>query len=72
MSFLDSRTSAWYHAAPSVPSPVANALSKFLAAVALGSRFALLDFKVAPLTCRGDMAMLGLLRGVALRLAPVR
>ena len=70
LSFLEGATPAIYHAASSVLKPLDDLLQHFLDELDISSRDALLDFNLAPLQMRRDIAMLGILYKVAWNKAP--
>ena len=71
LSFLEYRTPGLYHASSSVIDPVNRIQSKFLREVGVSEIAALLDFNLAPLESRRDIAMLGVLHRAALKEGPV-
>ena len=70
LSFIESSTPGLYHAAPSTLERIDRVQRRFLREVGLSEFEALRDHKLAPLSSRRDMAMLGLLHRVTLGLAP--
>ena len=70
LSFLESSTPALYHAAPSALAWIDRVQVRFLKEIDLSEFDALRDFRLAPLKCRRDIAMLGVLHKVNLGTAP--
>ena len=70
LSFLESGTPAYYHAAPSILKLVDEMQDMFLESIGIPKRDALLTFNLAPLCVRRDIAMLGVLHKVVLGIAP--
>ena len=70
LSFVESRTAGLHHAAPSVLQVIDRIQRRFLSEVHVSERDALLKWRLAPLRCRRDIAMLGLLYRVAWNIAP--
>ena len=70
LSYIKASLPGYHHAAPSVLGAIDRVQRRFLREVGLRDEQALLDFNLAPLRCRRDIAMLGLLHRVALREAP--
>ncbi len=70
LSFIEGATPALYHAAPSVLKPLDDLQSNSLEQVGLTDIAALVDYNLAPLGMRRDIAMLGLLFKVASGTAP--
>ena len=70
LSFIESRTSAIHHAAPSVLDKVDRVQRRFLRELGLSETDALIRYKLAPLSARRDMAMLGLLHRASHGRAP--
>jgi hypothetical protein len=70
LSFIEGATPAIYHAAPSVLKPLDNILSDFLAQACISEENAIIEFSLAPLGMRRDIAMLALLHKVSLGTAP--
>ena len=70
LSFVESSTSALYHAAASTLSRIDRVQDRFLSEIGLSTLQALKDYRLAPLRARRDMAMLGLLHRVNLNTAP--
>ena len=70
LSYLESSTPGLYHAAPSVLDRVDRVQRRLLRELGLDELTALLNFRLAPLPSRRDMAMLGVLHKVALGVAP--
>ena len=61
LSFLEYRTAAIYHACDSVLAPLNAFQDKFLRELGISAEDALMHFHLAPLECRRDIAMLGLI-----------
>ena len=70
LSFIESSTPGIYHAAASVLSRVDRVQDRFLRNVGLDDVSALVDYRLAPLCARRDIAMLGVLHKIALGKAP--
>ena len=70
LSYIESSTPGIYHAAPSVLQRVDHVQERFLSHVGLCERVALMDYRLAPLAARRDMAMLGVLHKIVLGQAP--
>ena len=70
LSFVESSTPGLYHAAPTVLDRVDRVQRRLLRELGLDELQALLNFRLAPLPSRRDMAMLGALHKVTLGLAP--
>ena len=70
LSYVESSTPAIYHASPSVLEPVDRVQRRLLRELGMSEVEALLNFRLAPLPSRRDMAMLGALHKVTLGLAP--
>ena len=68
--FLEGATPAVYHAAPSVLKQLDDILSSFLDHIGISEESAILDFNLAPLSMRRDLAMLALLHKVSIGTAP--
>ena len=58
LSFLESSTPALYHAAPFTLAWIDKVQIRFLMEIDLSEFDALKDFRLAPLKCRRDIAML--------------
>ena len=61
LSYAEYRTAAIYHYCDTVLVPLNKLQDSFLAELGLSCQDALLHFNLAPLECRRDMAMLGLI-----------
>ena len=70
LAFLEGATSAIYHASPSVLGAIDAIQQTFLDELGLSHKDALLNFNLAPLGLRRDIAMLGILYKVAWNCAP--
>jgi hypothetical protein len=70
LSFLEYRTPAIYHALRSILSRLDSVQSRFLRSVGVDDLTALVDFKLAPLAVRRDIAMLGLIHRAAVGKGP--
>ena len=70
LSFIESRTVGIHHAAPSVLACVDRVQRRFLREIDTTSFEALVNWRLAPLGCRREMAMLGLLYRIAHKIAP--
>ena len=70
LSFVEGATPAIYHACPSTLRPLDELFHSFLDNVEISSAAAILHHRLAPLCMRPDVAKLGLLHKVSLRIAP--
>ena len=70
LSFIESRTSAIHHAAPSVLDKIDRVQRRFIREIGLSETEALVRYKLAPLAARRDIAMLGLLHRASHGRAP--
>ena len=70
LSCLEYRTPAVFHACTTVLHPLDRVLQNFLRQISMSDEEALLNFNLAPLSARRDIAMLSVLRRAALRLQP--
>ena len=70
LSYIESSTPALYHAASSVLDRIDRVQRRFLRELGFSEVEALDQYRLAPLPCRRDMAMLGVLHKVALGSAP--
>ena len=70
LSFVEYRTPAVYHAAATTLSPFINALFSFLKKVGISEMDALVFFRLAPLSSRRDIVMLGVIRWAVLGEGP--
>ena len=70
LSFLESSTAALYHAAPTHLRLVDHVQEVFLRELQLTETQALLNYNLAPLSTRRDIAVLGVIQRAALRLGP--
>ena len=70
LSFVEYRTPAVYHAASSNLAPLNAVLSSFLRNVWISEIDALTHFKLAPLSSRRDIAMLGVIHRAVLGEGP--
>ena len=70
LSFIESGTPAYYHAAPSILKLIDGVQDEFLEAIGISRKDAILHFNLAPLCTRRDIAMLGILHKVVLGVAP--
>ena len=70
LSFIEYRTSAWYHACETALRPLDNCLSSFLRNVGVDDLSALLRLNLAPLRARRDKAMLAVIHRAVLNLGP--
>ena len=70
LSFIESRTAALHHAAPSVLDVIDRVQRRFLREVGLTELEALERYRLAPLPIRRDIAMLGLIHRVCHGYAP--
>ena len=70
LSYLEYRTPALYHATETVLQPLNSLQDRFLRQAGLSTLEALMEFNLAPLTTRRDVAMLGLIHRAALKKGP--
>ena len=70
LSHLEYRTAAVYHATDTVLEPLDKVQTAFLRKLGVEEVTALVEFRLAPLRCRRDMAMLGLIHRAVLRKGP--
>ncbi len=70
LSFIEYRTPAFYHAATTTLRPLDRILEAFLREVGVSAVEALLQFNLAPLSTRRDIAMLGLIHRCVLGKGP--
>ena len=70
LSFIESRTAAIHHAAPSVLDKLDRVQRRFLREVGLSEVQALQNYKLAPVPARRDIAMIGLLHRASHGQAP--
>ena len=70
ISFIESSTLGIFHAAPSVLDRVDRVQRRFLREIGFTEAEALERFRLAPLPCRREIAMMGALHKVALGIAP--
>ena len=70
LSYIEYRTSAWYHACSTVLAPLDRCLTSFLQSVGIDAVTSLHQFNLAPLHTRRDMAMLGMIHRAVLRQGP--
>ena len=70
LSFLEYRTSAVYHATRDILNRLDHVQCKFLKDVGVDEVTALVEFNLAPLAVRRDIAMLGLIHRTALGKGP--
>ena len=66
LSYIESSIPGYYHAATTVLAPIDRVQRRLLRELALSEEVALERYKLAPLSARRDMAMLGLLHRVVL------
>ena len=69
LSFIESGTPAYYHAAPSILKLIDGVQDEFLESMGISRKDAILHFNLAPLCARRDIAMLGILHKVVLGVA---
>ena len=67
---MEGATPASYHAAPTILKQLDDVFDVFLEHVGISMQAALVDYNLAPLCTRRDLAMLALLHKVSLGLAP--
>ena len=70
LSFVEGATPAIYHAAPSILKQLDDTFVHFLEHVGISEETAILQYNLAPLSMRRDLAMLALLHKVSLGTAP--
>ena len=70
LAYLEYRTPAIYHARKDVLSRLDNVQTKFIKNATIDEVVALLEFNLAPLSTRRDIAMLGLIHRTVLGLGP--
>ena len=70
LSFVEYRTAGLYHAASSTLVQVDRVLSSFLSQIGLTDVEALLNFQLAPLATRRNMAMLAVIHRTLLQQGP--
>ena len=70
LSYIESKTAAIHHAAPSVLDTIDRVQRRFLREIGLSEIDALLRYRLAPLSARRDIAMLGLLHRASHGKAP--
>ena len=70
LSFLESSTAAFYHAAPSHLGLIDHIQEVLLRELGLSERDAFLTYRLAPLSTRRDFAVLGMINRAVLRLGP--
>ncbi len=70
LSYIESKTAAIHHAAPSVLDAIDRVQRRFLREIGLTEGEALLHYKLAPLSARRDIAMIGLLHRASHGRAP--
>ena len=70
LSYLEYRTAAIYHACENILAPLDKFQTRFLRELGISLEDALVHFNLAPLSCRRDMAMLGVLHRAALGKGP--
>ena len=67
---MEYRTAAIYHACGSILTPLNNFYNRFLRDLGISAEHALIDFNLAPLSSRRDMAMMGLLHRASIGKGP--
>ena len=72
LSFIEYRTPGIYHACSSILAPVDRVLSGFLARIDMSESEALIRHNLAPLSCRRDIAMLGVTHRAVLGMGPLQ
>ena len=70
LSYIEYRTPAIYHATKTVLSRLEKQQDRFLLELGITREAALMDFKLAPLSMRRDIAMLGILHRAAIEDGP--
>ena len=71
LPFIESGTPAYYHATSSILQLLDNVQNGFIESVGISKIDALLNFNLAPLGVRRDIAMLSVLHRIVLGIAPV-
>ena len=71
LSYLEYRTQAIYNACDTVLGPLDKFQDSFLKELGISAEDALFHFNLAPLQCRRDMAMMGVLHKTAVGKRPV-
>ena len=71
LSYIEYRTPAVYHATTTALRPLDRVLQRFLRQLGISDREALLEFSLAPLSVRRDVAMLGLIHRSVLKKGPL-
>ena len=70
LGFLEYRTPAILHASSSVLAPLDHIFDRFIGQLGISSEQALLDYSLAPLSSRRDIAALGIIQRSVLGLGP--
>ena len=70
LSYVEYRTPAVYHAAPSVLAPLDSVQGRLLRELSMSDEDALMHFNLAPLVVRRDIAMLGVIHRAVPGLGP--
>ena len=70
LSYIEYRTPAIYHACCTILKPIDDAQDRYLRDLGLSDLDALVHFRLAPLSCRRDIAMLGVIHRSVLGLGP--
>ena len=70
LPFLESGTTAFYHAAPSILNLLDDIQLQFLESISVSKEDALLTHNLAPLRVRRDIMMLGILHRIVLGIGP--
>ena len=72
LSYVEYRTAAVYHATDTTLRPLNNVQTNFLGRLGISELEALMEFNLAPLAARRDIAMLGVIHRAALRQGPAQ
>ena len=70
LSYIEYRTAAIYHACDTILAPLDAVQTRFLRELGISEEVALFHFNLAPLSCRRDIAMLGLIHRCVLEKGP--
>ena len=70
LSFIESRTIGIHHAAPSALKCIDRIQERFLRAIGISSQETIVEYRLAPLSCRRVVAILGFSYRIAHGLAP--
>ena len=70
LSFIEYRTAAFYHASTTSLAVLDKVLPRFLSQLGISAERAFIEFHLAPLSMRRDMAMLGMIHRCAIGAGP--